>query len=160
MSFKILKLQKEDQKAVNRILRQFWADTCVVIQGKMIEPIRLSGFKAVFENDIVGMLHYQIRDQHCEIITLASLKENIGIGNALIHAVKIEAKQQGCRTLQVITTNDNLRALRFYQKRGFHLVSLFPDQLDISRSIKPTIPDIGLDGIPLRDEILLEKVIE
>ena len=58
-----------------------------------------------------------------------------------------------------ITTNDNLPALRFYQKRGFHLVAVYPDALAESRRLKPEISHIGLDGIPLRDEIELELLI-
>jgi len=56
----------------------------------------------------------------------------------------------------LITTNDNTRALRFYQKRGFHLVAVYPNSLNESRRLKPQIPIIGIDGIPLRDEIELE----
>ncbi|MGW8250920.1 MAG: GNAT family N-acetyltransferase, partial [Anaerolineales bacterium] len=59
----------------------------------------------------------------------------------------------------LITTNDNLPALRFYQKRGFHLVALYPNALAESRRLKPEIPFKGLDGIPLRDEIELEMLI-
>lgn len=54
------------------------------------------------------------------------------------------------------SSNDNLNALRFYQKYGFTLVALYPNALAQSRKLKPQIPLIGNDGIPLRDEIELE----
>jgi hypothetical protein len=58
------------------------------------------------------------------------------------------------------TTNDNLNALRFYQKRGFVLVSVHRNAVIKSRQLKPEIPLTGNDGIPLRDEIELEMLLE
>jgi hypothetical protein len=59
----------------------------------------------------------------------------------------------------LITTNDNLHALGFYQKRGFRLVAVHSNALAASRKIKPSIPDFGMHGIPLRDEIELEILL-
>ena len=69
------------------------------------------------------------------------------------------AREAGCGRVWLITTNDNLRALRFYQRRGFRLVAVHPDALERSRELKPSIPEIGLDGIPLRDELELELTL-
>jgi hypothetical protein len=60
----------------------------------------------------------------------------------------------------LITTNDNLNALRFYQKRGFRLAALYPGAVDESRTIKPQIPLVGENGIPLHDEIRLELALD
>ena len=46
--------------------------------------------------------------------------------------------------------------MRFYQKRGFVLVAVHRNALAESRRLKPEIPLIGIDDIPLRDEIELE----
>ena len=80
----------------------------------------------------------------------------VGAGTALIEAVAGAARAAGCARLWLITTNDNLRALRFYQRRGFRLAALHRDALARSRELKPSIAEIGLDGIPLRDELELE----
>lgn len=56
-------------------------------------------------------------------------------------------------------TDDNLHALRFYQNRGFVLVAVYRNALEISRQLKPEIPLIGKNGIPLRDEIELEYTL-
>jgi hypothetical protein len=57
----------------------------------------------------------------------------------------------------VITTNDNVDALRFYQRRGFRLAALHQGAVDDSRArLKPEIPEIGEHRIPLRDELDLE----
>ena len=59
--------------------------------------------------------------------------------------------------LWVITTNDNLDALRFYQKRGYTITKVHTDALKGWRKQKPEIPETGFYDIPIRDEIELEK---
>jgi N-acetylglutamate synthase-like GNAT family acetyltransferase len=100
---------------------------------------------------------YHIENKVCEIVSLDSLVEKIGIGSGLIAAVKSEAHRAGCCRLWLITTNDNLPALGFYQKRGFHLVAVYMNALEFSRSLNPTIPFVGLGSIPLNDEIELRS---
>jgi len=75
-------------------------------------------------------------------------------------AVDGKLVQLGVQLLRVTTTNDNLDALRFYQRRGFRIVALRPGPVDESRKIKSTIPVLGEYGIPIRDEIELELLIE
>jgi len=107
----------------------------------------------------VGLLTYRLYDDQCEIVTLHSAVEGIGVGSALIAAARERATAAGAKRLWLITTNDNLAALKFYQKRGFALRAVHPNALDAVRQIKPHVPLIGLDGIPLRDEIELEIII-
>lgn len=90
-------------------------------------------------------------------MSLDSLRESQGIGTALMEAVKKVALEAGCCRIWLITTNDNLHALRFYQKRGFVLVAVHRGAVTASRKIKPEIPLMGADGIPIRDEIELER---
>jgi hypothetical protein len=79
-------------------------------------------------------------------------------GTALIEAAGQLARQQRCARLRVITTNDNVDALRFYQRRGFCLVTVHRGAVDRSRArLKPEIPSVGAYGILVRDEIELEK---
>ena len=108
---------------------------------------------------MAGLVTFHIAGDACEIVTLDSLHPGQGIGTALIEAVKAAAGAAGCRRLWLITTNDNLHALGFYQKRGFRLVAVHPGAVDDSRKLKPEIPLIGNDGIPIRDEIELEIVL-
>ena len=77
----------------------------------------------------------------------------------MVSAVEGAARQAGCARLWLITTNDNIRALRFYQKRGMVLAALHRGALDESRRLKPSIPLVGMDGIPLRDEIEFELML-
>ena len=91
---------------------------------------------------------------------MASFVEKIGIGATLINKVKGITKSQGCKRIWLITTNDNTHAIRFYQKRGLVLAALYKNAIEESRKLKPEIPFEGFDGIPIRDEIELELVLE
>ena len=135
---------------------EHWGDEIVVAHGAIYRPAELPGFIADRDGEIVGLATYHIANEACEIVTLDSLQEGLGIGAALIEAVHDVAVRSGCRRLWLITTNDNTRALRFYQKRGFRLVAVRPGAIDAARRIKPGIPQIGNDGIPIRDELELE----
>jgi hypothetical protein len=79
------------------------------------------------------------------------------VGSALLDAAAATARAEGCARLRLITTNDNLDALRFYQRRGFRLVALRPGAVDVARVLKPQIPRTGDFGIAVRDELELER---
>jgi len=104
----------------------------------------------------IGLVTYRIADRECEIITLDSASPNIGVGTALVNEVKAVADKSGCGRVWLITTNDNLHALRFYQKRGFELVAVHRHAVTRSRQLKPGIQLTGVEGIPIRDEIELK----
>jgi ribosomal protein S18 acetylase RimI-like enzyme len=118
---------------------------------------QLPGFIAWNGQEVAGLVTYSIREQHCEIVSLDSLQEGKGIGTLLLQAVERLAQRHGLERVWLITTNDNLHALRFYQKRGYELVQIYRNAVAKARKIKPEIPLIGHDGIPIRDEIELEK---
>ena len=96
---------------------------------------------------------FEVRPGVLEIVTINALDRLPGIGTMLIEAVRAEAKRLGCHQVTLTTTNDNIGALRFYQRRGFRLAALRPGAVDRSRQRKPEIPRTGDFGIPLRDEI-------
>ena len=156
MSLQLCPITPEDQDVITVLLRKHWGSERVVSRGKLHDANRLPGFVALSEGETFGLVTYRIEGRECELVTLDSWRENQGIGTALIEAIKREALKAGCTRLWLITTNDNLRALGFYQKQGFHLVAVHPNAIAESRKIKPEIPEIGLHGIPLRDEIELE----
>jgi GNAT superfamily N-acetyltransferase len=129
--------------------------------GQLVRPLDYPAFVAqAADGHLLGMLTYvPERDwRQCEILTLHAAEQWHGAGTALIEAVEQLAVQRGCTRLWVITTNDNVDALRFYQRRGFCLVCVHRGAVDRSRaSLKPEIPLVGNYGIPLRDELELEK---
>lgn len=157
--FTLRPLTTSDHAWVYQKIIESWEAEIVVAHGKIFRPANLPGFAAESEGEVVGLLTYHIEGAACEIVTLDSWREGAGIGSALIEAVKQAASQVGCRRLWLITTNDNTHALRFYQKRGFVIAAIHVNALEKARRLKPGIPPIGEDGIPLRDEIELEMIL-
>jgi ribosomal protein S18 acetylase RimI-like enzyme len=152
-------LSPADRDWVTRHVAEHWGAETVVAHGTLYCPAELPGFVAEADGRVVGLITYHIAGDACEIVTLDSLSEGQGIGTALIEAVRAAASAAGCRRLWLITTNDNLHALGFYQKRGFRLVAVHSGAVNAARSLKPEIPLIGNDGIPIQDEIELEIVL-
>jgi ribosomal protein S18 acetylase RimI-like enzyme len=106
---------------------------------------------------LAGVLTYVISGAACEVLTLDAADRHRGTGTALIEAIETLARAAGCTRLWLITTNDNVDALRFYQRRGFRLAKLHAGAVDDARArLKPGIPRTGDHGIPLRDELELE----
>ena len=150
----------DDRAWVSRFIAEHWGAEIVVSRGVVYHPQDLPGFVAIQEGEKVGLVTYNIEGESCEVVTINSTQPSSGVGTALIEAVRDIAIKSRCKRLWLITTNDNLNALRFYQKRGFVLVAVHRNALDVSRKLKPEIPLIGDDGIPLRDEIELEMMLD
>ena len=154
--FAVRPVQTDDREWIRRLVRDRWAAEIVVVHGAVFHPHELPGFLAASGLEKVGLVTYAVTGTECEIVTLDSLKPGRGIGSTLVASVEDAARQAGCSLLRLTTTNDNLNALRFYQKRGFALTALRPGALDATRKLKP-IPAVGEHGIPLRDELDLQK---
>jgi ribosomal protein S18 acetylase RimI-like enzyme len=145
-------------------LRQFWIEHWggeeMIARGKIFRPEQLEGFVVEAGEEWIGLLTFAIEDNECEVTSLDSLREGKGIGSQLISQVIEEARGRGCKRLFLITTNDNLNALGFYQKRGFEIAVIYRGAIHVSRKIKPSIPLVGYNNIPLRDEIELEMPLK
>ncbi len=141
------------------LLEKQWGTTAIITRGKCQDAARLTAFVALLRGERVGLLTYHIDGKECEIVSLDSLVKVRGIGSTLVEKVKVTAQKAGCQRVWLITTNDNLHALRFYQKRGFTLSALYPNALEHTRKMQPETPLLGIEEIPLRDEIELESII-
>jgi ribosomal protein S18 acetylase RimI-like enzyme len=120
------------------------------------DPLELPGFVAWRSGARAGLATFRIDGDECELLTLDCAVENEGAGTRLIEEVKEAALSRGCRSVWLITTNDNTHALRFYQRRGFRIREVRPGAVDRERqTIKPEIPALGNDDIPISDEIEL-----
>jgi len=127
------------------LIKDVWASTRIVSKGKVHDTNELPGIIAIHKNNRVGLIIY--------------MKENIGIGTALLKEIERISTLKGCKRLWAITTNDNIDALRFYQTKGFKIVAIHLNALEQSRRLKPEIPVLGSNDIEIRDEIELEKTL-
>ncbi|GJM19195.1 MAG: N-acetyltransferase [Phycisphaeraceae bacterium] len=155
-AFVIRPLVESDKGWVREALKRYWASMRQVTKGRLHQADELPGFAAMRDGEPVGLLTYEIRDNQCEIITHNSLAGHGGIGSCLLAEVRKLAREKGCSRLWCITTNDNMPALRFYQRREFDLVALHRGAIAEGRKLKPEIPEVGMDGIRIRHEVELE----
>ena len=149
-------ISNHDHTWIEALLHEHWGSTIQVTRGRLHDASKLPGYVAVHGQERAGLITYRVEGDACEIVTLNSLVEGQGIGAALVQAVREAAAEAGCKRLWLITTNENLTALRFWQKRGFWLVQVHRNAMTDSRRLKPEIPLTGEHGIPIRDEIELE----
>lgn len=141
------------------LVAELWGSEAVAVHGTLFRPAELPGYIAERNGRLVGLLTYDIAGDMLEIVTLNAIERRAGIGTMLIDAAVRAARRKGCREIRLTTTNDNVDALRFYQRRGFRLAELRPGAVDRSRREKPEIPRSGDYGIPLRDEIDLVLLV-
>jgi len=158
---------------VNKKIIASWAGPYVVSKGVLQDTRTHNGFVALSDGEVAGYILYNISGGDCEITVLESIYERRGIGQALVnkviqiakdtdcHRVKVIqiAKDTDCHRVWLITTNDNTRAIRFYQKFGFVLREVHIDSMDEARMLKPQIPATGNDDIPIAHEFEFEILL-
>lgn len=149
----------ETRAQVNAFITSHWYSTEMILRGEVINMTAVDGYFVERDGATAALITYLVRDDVCEITSLDSLIEGRGTGSALVGKVIETARNRGCRKVIVVTTNDNIHAIRFYQKRGFDMARLYHNALSKSRELKPSIPLIGNDGIPLRHEIEFELLL-
>jgi GNAT superfamily N-acetyltransferase len=148
----------DDQDWVRVLLTEHWGGTMVVVHGERFEADMLP---ALVAGEREGLATYRISEDRrdAELVTLDAAEPGRGAGTALIAALVRLLRAQGVPILRLTTTNDNLSALRFYQRRGFRIMAVHPGAMVTARRLKPTIPEVGEQGIPIRDEIELQLVL-
>jgi ribosomal protein S18 acetylase RimI-like enzyme len=150
----------EDGEAVAAIHADSWGGPLAVGHGVAYDLTALPTLVAILDDRVAGVLTYHVAGDSLEVVSIDAAPPRRGVGTALLDAAAEAGRALGLRRMWLVTTNDNLDALRFYQRRGLRLVGLAPDAVAASRRLKPGIPEIGAYGIPLRDELTLELSLE
>jgi ribosomal protein S18 acetylase RimI-like enzyme len=141
-------------------LRRVWGSTSVARLGELVDAMPLDGFVAIDDTgEPVGLLTYALRGNELEVVTIHADRPGGGVGRALMDAARKRADDVGARRLWLVTTNDNIRALAFYQRWGMDVAALHRDMIARSRAVKPKIPTTGEGGVPLRHELELELLL-
>jgi GNAT superfamily N-acetyltransferase len=150
-------LAEADRRRLAKLVRDAWGSTQVATRGRLVDGSVLPGFLAQDDDEWLGYATYEVIVAALEVTVIESLKPGRGVGGALLAACVRVALDRQLRRLWLITTNDNLPALRFYQSHGFVMVAVHRDAVTRARSeLKPEIPITGTHGIPIRDEVELE----
>lgn len=159
MSIRIRGLDDGDREWLRARLAVAWGGSLQAYGGELVDASLGAGLVAIDDAGVpLGVLVHRRRGRGWEIVLVEAFAPGGGVGTALIEACAATARAAGAVGLDLVTTNDNLHALRFYQRRGFRLVGLRSGAVDEARrTLKPTIPVIGEDGIPIRDELFLRR---
>ncbi len=149
----------DDADWICEMLARHWGGSRIAVGGRLVEACDLP---ALIAGERQGLATYRIAadGKRAELITLNALIKRQGIGTALIEELTARLAAAGVEELRVRMTNDNLDALRFYQRRGFRLIALRRGAIDKARGLKPSIPPIGHFGIPVHDQLELALAIE
>lgn len=144
---------------LRRLWQAEWGGDWMVSRGHKYNLEALQALLAQIDGNLVGAVTYRIDGEQCEVMSLNATQPGGGIGTSLLWAVENGARSSGCRRVWCITSNDNVEALKFYQRRGYRMVAVYPGAIDDARRLKPTIPVVGAHDIPIHDEIELSKTI-
>jgi N-acetylglutamate synthase-like GNAT family acetyltransferase len=148
----------DDVPWVSSSLVASWGSTVVARRGALVDAAAHLALVAILDGARCGLAVHRRDGDDAELVSIAATTSGRGVGTALLAAVVAAATEDGAKRLWLVTTNDNLDALRFYQRRGLHLVAVRPGAVAEARRRKPAIPEVGHFGIPIRDE--LELVLE
>lgn len=156
----ITELSDDDRRWVKERTELLFGGEFVVSRDEVHDPHHLPGYIASEGPERVGLVTYAIDGEACEIVTIDALCQFMGIGTELLEKVESVALAAGCTQMWAITTNDNLDAQRFFQKRGFIISAVRLGTMSKIRLLKPSVPRTGCHGIPVRDEIELSKPLK
>ena len=148
-----------DSIEIKALMDRDWGGEPLVVRGEKYFPSAMPGLISRRDGRLEGFLFYNIDNRGLEIIVFEIFEKFRGLGTRFLDRVKEIARSRGITRIFLMTTNDNLDALRFYQKRGFHLCALHVNSVEVSRKMKPTIGHVGDYGIPVRDELDLELIL-
>jgi ASC-1-like (ASCH) protein len=155
----IRKAKKNDEATIKNLKVSHWGGEPLIIHGKPYFPSNLDGLFICSKNEILGFLFYDKQPAYYEIIVFEVFQKFQGLGTFLMNEFMSIVKKEGGKKIEVMTTNDNLDALRFYQRRGFTISRIDINQLETTRALKKSCGRIGDFGIPCRDEIILERSV-
>jgi GNAT superfamily N-acetyltransferase len=144
---------QNDFKAVSDIIKR-WGSDILVTRGIAYRANDLDGVLVYENSKIIGLGLYKIKND-CEIILLETFIQNKGIGTRIIERIKEIAKTKFCKRIWLITSNENINAIKFYQKRGLHISNIYLNAMEEARKLKPEIPKFS-NRIEIRDEIEFE----
>ena len=156
----VVELTDKHKEETECIAAGTWGGVHVAAHHELFDLRELPCFISISdEQKVLGYCYYRVCDNECEIMAIESVSPNNGVGSALVKAIVSKAKRENCKRIYVNTSNDNTHALRFYQRLGFTMCAVKWNEFDYLRIIKPSIPLIGDNDIPLQHEIELEIVL-
>ncbi|MFD1431397.1 GNAT family N-acetyltransferase [Lacticaseibacillus yichunensis] len=138
---------------------EHWGSDSLIISAGDYHFDDLNGLVALEDGQVVGLLTYAVHGNAMAVVSLNSIRNGRGIGKELLALAEDMARGLGETKMMVSIMNDNMQALGFFQRQGYRMAKILRGSLDMARQRKPEIPLVGMDDIPLHDEVLLSKVL-
>jgi len=151
-----IEIRPMTRERLSELLIMRWPGQSMFRCGRFLTPEDVEGVGAFAEDRLHGMATWMMSGRIMHVIAVNAFTELRGVGVALVDAMVEHARGAQVALLRATVSNDNVLALRFYQKRGFRVTGLNRGIFDAMRQAKPSIPLVGFDGIPMHDEFELE----
>lgn len=155
----VRRLDPSDRDWKTRTLTKAWGGTIVARLGEAVDASLLDGFVALEDGIRCGLVTFAVREGELEVVTIQVEREGQGIGQALMEAIRQTVIQRGLRRIWSTTTNNNVRAIDFYQRWGMDMVRLHRHGVAASRAVHPAIPLHDDSGLPIRHELEFELIL-
>ena len=154
-------IQDSDRDEIREFITEHWHAPHICIRDKLYYPHQAEAFIERRDGKVSGLVTYEQQGDAILMITQNSVEPGAGIGASLVLKIIEEARKRKVRRIWLTTTNDNLKSIGFYQRMGFRLVAVHRDAVMGGRqSLKPELPEFGLNGLPILDEIEMELILE
>src|SRR5437899_4360409 len=146
-----------DRRAARELFERDFGRTKIVAFGEVMDIDQMPALVAVMSVEPSGALAYRLLGNALHIVALATdpMWQRSGVGGHLVAEAELLARRLKLSRLVVSTTNDNLPALYFYQRRGYRLTNIVPESITVHTGQQVA----GFAGIPVRDEVRLEKLL-
>ncbi len=157
MPLSVRDLEAADHDWADRLISRHQGSRMVARLGELIDPLNLPGIVAELDGRPVALTTCSETERGLELVTLHSEVERLGAGTLLLETALRVAGASSCKRLWLVTTNDNLGALRFYLHRGMRIAGVHRNAVTQDRALKPEIAATNPEnGIPIRDLVELE----
>jgi GNAT superfamily N-acetyltransferase len=148
----------DDRSGIAGLIFSDFGRSKLVAFGEEFQVETVAAIVADMEGDLAGALAYRLHGDTLQIVALATDPEwqRSGVGARLVDHAEQVARDAGSARVAVTTTNDNLPALYFYQRRGYRLTEVLTDAISAAGEARELT---GFAGIPMRDEFHLVKLL-
>jgi 2-oxo-4-hydroxy-4-carboxy--5-ureidoimidazoline (OHCU) decarboxylase/GNAT superfamily N-acetyltransferase len=145
-------LSADDHPWADQLLAHYQGSRMTARLGELTDPLTLPGLVAERRGERIGLVTYRHDGDELELLTVHSHERGRGAGWALMEASAKLARGLGAARMWLVTTNDNLAAIRFYLRRGMHVAAVHTGAMSQDRQLKPSIPMTNAEnGIAIRD---------
>ncbi len=148
----------EERVVIRDLFERDFGRTKIIAFGELMNVDEMPALVATTYEEVSGALAYRLHGDGLHIVALATdvLWQRSGVGGHLVAEAELFARKLSLARVLVTITNDNLPALYFYQRRGYRLSAVRPGS--VLAHTTETVP--GFAGIPVRDEVHLEKWLD